>query len=108
MEKYLRAKDLPKDWEDNIGDNLYLKKSFLELIEQIDCSEKSYYVFRNSLGHIDTQFLISKTTDNNIAMFTPFKLPVIMHSVYFPFTLSKPAGVFGNETNKKFPGFLRV
>lgn len=107
MEKYLRAKDLPKDWEDNIKDNPYLKKDFFELIEQIDSSEKSYYVFRNPLGQIDTQFLISKTTDNNIAMFTPFKLPVIMHSVYFPFTLSKPAGVFGSETRQAVSSFLK-
>jgi hypothetical protein len=59
------------------------------------------------VGQIDTQFLICKTTDNNIAMFTPFKLPVIMHSVYFPFTLSKPAGIFGNETRQETAEFLK-
>lgn len=88
MEKYLSAKSLPKDWEDNIGNNPYLKKDFLEFIEKIDNSEKSYYVFRNPQGKIDTQFLISKTVDNDIAMFTPFKIPVVLNSVYYPFTLS--------------------
>ncbi len=106
-EKYLKVENLPRDWEDNIEDNLYLEKRFLELVEQIDDSEKSYYVFRNSLGKIDTQFLISKTEDNDIAMFTPFKVPVIMNSVYFPFTLSKPAGVFGGETKQEVSKFLR-
>ncbi len=107
MEIYLNSKDLPKDWEDNIGDNLYLKRSFLELIEQIDDSEKSYYVFRTPQGKIDTQFLVSKTIDNNIAMFTPFKIPVILNAVYFPFSLSKPAGIFGNETKGEAAKFLK-
>lgn len=107
VEKYLKAKDLPQDWENNIKDNLYLKRSFLEFIEQINNSEKSYYVFRNSEGQIDTQFLISKTDDNDIAMFTPFNLRVILNSVYYPFTLSKPAGVFGNETQKEVSEFLK-
>lgn len=107
MEKYLSVQDLPKDWEDNIGDNLYLKKNFLEIVEQIGSSEKSYYVFRNSLGQIDSQFLITKTTDNDIAMFTPFKIPVTMHSVYFPFTLSKPACIFGGESRQEVTEFLK-
>lgn len=107
MEKYIKVKDLPKDWEDNLGDNLYLKKNFLSLIEKIDNSEKSYYVFRNINGKIDTQFIISKTADNDIAMFTPFKLPVVMHSVYFPFTLSKPGGVFGDESKQEVTSFLK-
>ena len=107
MEKYISVQDLPTDWEDNIGDNLYLKKNFLEIVEQIGSSEKSYYVFRNSLGQIDSQFLITKTTDNDIAMFTPFKLPVTMHSVYFPFTLSKPACIFGDESKQEVTEFLK-
>ncbi len=107
MEKYLNARDLPEDWENNIADNLYLKRSFLDFVEQIDDSEKSYYIFRNSMGNIDTQFLISKTTDNNITMFTPFKVPVTVNSVYFPFTVSKPGGVFGNETKKEVSTFLK-
>lgn len=40
MEKYLTAETLPPDWEDNIGNNPYLKKKFLKLIEQFDSSEK--------------------------------------------------------------------
>lgn len=106
MEKYLSAKSLPKDWEDNIGNNPYLKKDFLEFIEKIDNSEKSYYVFRNSQGKIDTQFLISKTVDNDIAMFTPFKIPVVLNSIYYPFTLSKPGGIFGNITKKEVSDYL--
>lgn len=106
FDKYLSAKDLPSDWEDNIGDNLYLKKNFLQFIEEIDDAQKSYYAFRNSNNCIDTQFLITKTKDNNIAMFTPFKIPVALNCVYFPFTLSKPAGTFGNETKKAVSKFL--
>ena len=68
MDKYLTSETLPSDWEDNIGNNPYLKKSFLKLIEQIDSSEKSYYVFRNAEGKIDTQFLISKTSDNDLSL----------------------------------------
>ncbi len=107
MEKYLSAEDLPPDWENNIGDNLYLKKSFLGFIEQVDSCEKSYYVFRNSQGRVDTQFLISKTIDNNLAMFTPFNLPVTVNAVYFPFTVSKPGGVFGYEATEDVSGFLK-
>lgn len=107
MEKYLTAETLPPDWEDNIGNNPYLKKKFLNLIEQFDSSEKSYYVFRNAEGKIDTQFLISKTADNDIAMFTPFKMPVVLNSVYYPFTLSKPGCIFGNETKKEASDFLK-
>lgn len=107
MDKYLTSETLPSDWEDNIGNNPYLKKSFLKLIEQIDSSEKSYYVFRNAEGKIDTQFLISKTSDNDIAMFTPFKLPVILNSVYYPFTLSKSAIILGDQTKKEAAEFLK-
>ena len=107
VDKYSRTEDLPDDWDQNTGNNPYLKKSFLSLIEKIVPSDKSYYVFRNAKGEIDTQFLINKTPDYNIGAFTPFNIPVKMNAVYFPFTLSKPGGRFGEETKEEAAKFLK-
>ncbi|MBS4760036.1 MAG: hypothetical protein KHX03_05000 [Clostridium sp.] len=107
MEIFHKAQDLPDDWEYNIGDNLYLKKDYLNIAEKMDASQKTYYLFRDNNGFIDTQFLICKTADNNIAMFTPFNIPVLMNSVYYPFTLSKPAGIFGVGTKLQTENFLK-
>ena len=58
MEIFYKAQDLPDDWEYNIGDNLYLKKDYLNIAEKMDASQKTYYLFRDNNGFIDTQFLI--------------------------------------------------
>ncbi len=106
--EYFTVKDLPSDWNDNCKDNPYIKNCFLEFIERADCSEKKYCVFRNSSGKIDTQFMIIKTENNNIAMFTPFKFTVKMNSIYFPFSISSSAGIFGKETKKNVDNFLKT
>lgn len=107
IRKYTRTEDLPNDWDKNIGNNPYLKKSFLSLIEKIVPSDKSYYIFRNAEGDIDTQFLINKTPNYNIGIFTPFCIPVEMNAIYFPFTLSKPGAKFGKETKEEASRFLK-
>ncbi|MCD7780395.1 MAG: hypothetical protein LUH05_06970, partial [Candidatus Gastranaerophilales bacterium] len=102
------ASDLPEDWDNNIENNPYLKKDFLTFIEQTDNSQKKYCIFRNSQNKTDTQFLICRTENNNLGMFTPFKFSATINSIYFPFSISSPAGVFGEETKKDVNKFLKT
>ena len=107
VEHYTKAADLPADWEDRIGDNLYMRRAFLEFIESVDKYEKSYHVFRDAAGKIDTQFMLHTKHNYNLTMFAGLKTKLTMHFVHFPLSVARPGIIYGEATRQTVGAWLR-
>lgn len=107
MEIYNYAKDLPQDWDQKLGSNLYLRKEFLEFMERVDDTPKKYYIFRNKSGEIDTLFMTHFRTGYNLTMFSKIKTSIKMTFIYIPLSISRPGIIYGEETKEDVAGFLR-
>lgn len=106
-EHYAKAQDLPADWEDRIGDNLYMRRDFLCFIESVDGYAKSYHVFRDAQGHIDTQLMLHTKHDYNLTMFSKLKTKLTMHFVHFPLSVARPGIIYNENTREAVGAWLR-
>ena len=107
METYLKATDLPEDWDHNTGDNPYLKKEFLVFLDQVDESPKSYHLFRDNQGRIDSQLIRHIRTDYNLTMFTRFKSSLKMDFIYMPVSVARPGLILGSETANEALDYIK-
>ena len=107
METYLQATDLPDDWDNSTQDNPYLKKEFLIFLDQVDQSDKSYHLFRNKQGDIDSQFIRHRRTGYNLTMFTRFKSSLKMNFIYMPVSVARPGLILGSETAKEALSYIK-
>ncbi len=107
METFSQAVDLPEDWDSNTGDNPYLKKEFLIFLDQVDRSLKSYHLFRDKQGRIDSQFILHVRTGYNLTMFTRFKSSLKMNFIYMPVSVARPGLILGTETANKALDFIK-
>ncbi|MCL1918076.1 MAG: GNAT family N-acetyltransferase [Peptococcaceae bacterium] len=106
MKKYLYAQELPEQWDEGLGGNPYLSRSFLSFIESVDDSEKAYYLFEESDGTLDTRFMMHKRRDYNLTMFSRIKTRVEMNFIYVPLSVSRPGIIPGEAAKKEVAEFL--
>ncbi len=107
MEEYLKASDLPDDWDINTNDNPYLKKEFLIFLDKVDQSPKSYHFFRDKNGRIDSQFIRHFRTGYNLTMFTRFKSSLRMTFIYMPVSVARPGLILGEATAEETLTFIK-
>jgi hypothetical protein len=107
MRKYTSAKDLPAQWDEGLGTNPYLSRSFLNFIESVDDSEKAYYIFEGSDGSIDTRFMTHKRRGYNLTMFSQLKTSIEMNFVYVPMSVSRAAIIPGETAKNEVSVFLK-
>ena len=92
-----RAADLPPDWDDVVGDNLYLRRDFLAFMESCDDCGQRYHFIRDADGRLDTVYLTYVRHRYNLAMFTTHELFVKMTFVYVPLSVTRPGIAWGTR-----------
>lgn len=90
-----RASDLPAEWDDVVGDNLYLRRDFLAFMETCEACGQRYHFIRDADGRLDTVYLTYVRHRYNLAMFTPHNLYVTMTFVYVPLSVTRPGIEWG-------------
>ncbi len=101
-----RAADLPEDWDDAVGDNIYLRRDFLTFLEGCeDCGQRYHYI-RDDQQRMDTVFMTHKRHNYNLAMFTPRDLLVTMTFVYVPLSVTRP-GIEAGRHREEALAFIR-
>jgi hypothetical protein len=90
-----RAADLPAEWDDVVGDNLYLRRDFLAFMETCDDCGQRYHFIRDDDGHVDTVYLTYVRHRYNLSMFTAHDLFVTMTFVYVPLSVTRPGIAWG-------------
>jgi len=96
IESFVSATDIPREWDDAIGDNIYLKRDFLSFMERVNACRQRYYMIRGN-GDPDTVFVTYVLGGYNLAMFTRFRLLVEMTFVYVPLSVTRPGIAFGER-----------
>ncbi len=99
IECYNSIKDAPQEWDSITGDNIYMKRQFLEFIERTDsCNQRYYAVYFD--GTLDTVFMTYERKHYNLGMFTKFDLYMDMKFVYVPLSVTRPGIVYGKCLNE--------
>ena len=91
-----RAADLPAEWDDVVGDNVYLRRDFLAFMESCDDCGQRYHLVRDAAGRLDTVFMTYLRRGYNLSMFTPFDYRVTMTFVYVPLSVTRPGIAWGS------------
>ncbi len=91
-----KAENLPQEWDSIIGENLYLKRSFLSFIEktEVDYSPK-YYLFYDG-NKADSCFVAFRRKKYNLGMFTKINLKISVTLIYLPMCVTQSGVVLGN------------
>ena len=94
-----RAENLPPEWDTIIGDNLYLRRSFLTFIEKTEKDYKpTYYLFFDG-DKADSCFVAHERKGYNLAMFTKFNFKICVTMIYLPMCVTRSGVVFGKCKN---------
>ncbi|MBI9103207.1 MAG: GNAT family N-acetyltransferase [Spirochaetales bacterium] len=104
---YQRAEELPGEWDDLTGDNFYLKKDFLEFIEETDPCGQRYYIFHHENGEADTILMTYSRSRFNLFMFTPLKASLSITFIYVPLSVTRPGYAGREELLPEVSRFLR-
>ena len=107
MKQFTSASDLPEQWDENLSDNLYLRREFLVFLESVDSSEKSYYMFQTPDGKVLAKMMMHTRKGYNLTMFSGLKTSIKMQFVYFPLSVSRPAIVCCEAARDEVAAFLK-
>lgn len=91
-----RAAELPAEWDDIVGDNLYLRRDFLTFMESCEDCGQRYHLVRDSDGRLDTVYMTYVRRHYNLAMFTGRRYEVTMTFVYVPLSVTRPGIAWGS------------
>ena len=113
--KLLKATQLPKEWDNFVGQNVYLKRDFLTFVEKTEQKEYSpqYYLFYDK-DKLDSAFVCYKRKKYNLGMFTKVKLAITVTLIYFPMCVTEKSIIIGKLKQevlseiKKIKGFKMV
>lgn len=100
MIKYLKVNDIPKEWDNLIGDNLYMSLDFLKFLEDVEDYNQAYYALFDDEGKMDTIFMSFILPEYNLAMFTNFNLVQKMTMIYVPLSVTRPGIIYGKHLNE--------
>ena len=91
-----RAVDLPAEWDDVVGDNLYLRRDFLAFMQGCEDCSQHYHLVRDADGRLDTVYMTYVRRHYNLAMFTGRRYEVTMTFVYVPLSVTRPGIAWGS------------
>jgi len=95
-----QACELPADWDDAIGDNLYLRRDFLEFMEACEACDQRYYYIRDGDGVMDTVFTTHLRRRFDVMMFRTANFRVDTTMVYIPASVSRPGIAAGRHLSQ--------
>ena len=110
IEEYACVASIPEEWDSVVGDNIYLTRKFMAMMESADDSEKRYYAVKID-GKIDTVFTTVKRNDFNLGMFSDFDKTIKITLVYVPLSVTRAGIAYGSglseaaEFIKKIRGY---
>jgi hypothetical protein len=107
IELFRSARELPPEWDDLCGDNLYLTREFQQFIESIDACEQTYCIFRNSADAIDTILMTYVRHNFNLFMFTPVHVSLRVTFVYVPLSVTRPGIICRGETREELAAHIK-
>ena len=99
IEQYRSVADIPEEWDSVVGDNIYLTRKFMAMMESADDSEKHYYAVLRE-GKIDTVFTTVRCDDFNLGMFSNFDKKIKITLVYVPLSVTRAGIAYGSGLNE--------
>jgi hypothetical protein len=101
------ARELPAQWDVLAGDNYALQRRFLRVLEGASDSTKSYHLFHDDRGVLDSIAVLQKVRRFNLSQYTPFNMPVAANLLHVPLSVSRPGIVLGDRTRVQVESFVR-
>jgi hypothetical protein len=102
------AADLPASWDQDLGANIYLRRSFLRFMEgRSDVEDSRYYMFTDDAGVPDTRFMLFTRRKYVITQFTRFSLRAFSRFVYVPLSVARAGVHLGSASRELFFDFVR-
>lgn len=102
-----RACDLPDQWDELAGDNYALQRRFLSALEGATDSVKSYHLFHDDQGRLDSIVFLQKVRGFNLTQYTPFDLRVTANLLHVPLSVTRPGMVLGESTRGQVEAFVK-
>jgi Acetyltransferase (GNAT) domain len=103
-----RAAELPAEWDDVVGDNLYLRRDFLAFMESCEDCTQRYHLVRDDEGRLDTVYLTYVRPRYNLAMFTGRRYEVTMTFVYVPLSVTRPGIAWGSRRDEALAAIREI
>lgn len=85
-----QARELPEAWNKLVGDNLYLRREFLEFLEDVDPCGQRYAWWTDPQGEVDTLCMSYQRRRFNLLMFTPLRVALTATFIYVPLSVTRP------------------
>lgn len=102
---YESIKQVPKEWDFIVGDNIYMTTQFLSFMESVDdCNQRYYTLYKD--GKLDTVFMTYERKHYNLGMFTKINLYQDMTFVYVPLSVTRP-GIVYNQCLKQALDYIK-
>ena len=106
--EFSTAFDLPENWDQDLGTNIYLSRSFLRFMEgRSDVEESRYYMFTDDSGAPGVRFMLFTRKKYVITQFTKFSLTAFTRFVYVPLSVARPGVYLGTGSSRPFFDFVR-
>ena len=106
--EFTAATDLPENWDQGLGNNIYLSRSFLRFMEgRSDVEDSRYYMFTDGSGAPDARFMLFTRKKYVITQFTRFSLKAFSRFVFVPLSVARPGVHLGAGSNEHFFDFVR-
>lgn len=107
MKTIQRASELPIEWDELAGDNYALQRRFLSVLETATDSRKSYHLFHDDEGRLDSIVLSQQVRKFNLTQYTPFNVPVTANLLHVPLSVTRPGMVVGERTRSQVESFVK-
>ncbi|MCL1825639.1 MAG: GNAT family N-acetyltransferase [Betaproteobacteria bacterium] len=106
--EFTTADELPENWDQGLGSNIYLSRSFLRFMEgRSDVEDSRYYMFTDHSSVPDTRFMLFTRKKYVITQFTKFSLKAFSRFVYVPLSVARAGVRLGTGSSGLFFGFVR-
>lgn len=102
------AADLLAEWDDIVGDNLYLRRDFLAFMESCEDCGQRYHLVWDADGRLDTVYMTYVRRHYNLAMFTGRRYEVTMTFVYVPLSVTRPGIAWGSCRDGALAAIRRI
>lgn len=93
-----KASDLPKEWDKLCKNNIYMSRSFLKFMEEVNYCNQSYYLFYKK-DKLYTGFMMFERKFN-LFIFTKYKINLPMKFIYLPLSVSHPSIIWDKDKNE--------
>lgn len=106
--EFTSASGLPESWDQALGDNIYLSRSFLRFMEgRSDTEEIRYYMLTKDSGAPDIRFVLFSRKNFTITQFAKFSLKALTRFIYVPLSVARPGVHLDAGSTKPFFNFTR-